>query len=150
MLKELLRKIGEYRTGDARSGRLVAVLQDELSAVSPSPLAMPWPADPRLCRIAETLLVDPADARGLHQWSMAAGMSRRTFCRQFRAETGLSFIEWRQQARLARAVELLRAGESVTATAMAVGYESVSAFVALFRARLGSPPRNFVRNREYE
>ncbi|WP_342212545.1 AraC family transcriptional regulator [Serratia fonticola] len=69
-----------------------------------------------------------------------AGMSRRTFTRVFRAQTGVSFSEWRQQACLLAAITRLNNGESVTRVALDLGYGSSSAFTALFRRVLGVPP----------
>jgi AraC-like DNA-binding protein len=43
----------------------------------------------------------------IDQWADRIGMARRTLTRRFTAETGLSFAQWRQQARLLKAVELL-------------------------------------------
>jgi AraC-like DNA-binding protein len=61
----------------------------------------------------------------------------------FRAETGLSFGAWRQRARLLSALQLLAENESVTQTAIAVGYASTSAFVAAFRRALGNTPGQY-------
>ena len=71
-------------------------------------------------------------------------MSGRTLARMFTAETGMTFGAWRQQARLLRALELMAAGQPVTTVALDVGYESPSAFIAMFRRALGvSPARYF-------
>jgi AraC-like DNA-binding protein len=71
-------------------------------------------------------------------------LSRRTITRHFRAETGMSIVEWRQIARLQRALELLGEGESVTTVAITLGYDSVSSFIALFRRLIGTTPAKFV------
>jgi len=89
---------------------------------------LPLPRDERLARVARALLDDVADDRGLNDWAHFACMSRRTFMRAFSAEAGMSFGRWRQQARLFAALEMLAQGESVTEAAVAVGYDSVSAF----------------------
>ncbi len=52
--------------------------------------------------------------------------------------------QWRQRLRLVRALELLAAGEPVTAVATAVGYATPSAFTAMFRAQLGEPPTGYL------
>jgi AraC-like DNA-binding protein len=71
-------------------------------------------------------------------------MSRRNFTRMFRQETGLSFVEWRQQACLVAALPRLGAGETVTSVAMALGYDNPAAFTAMFKRLLGVPPRRYV------
>ena len=44
-----------------------------------------------------------------------------------------------------RALELLAEGQKVTAVAADVGYESPSAFIAMFRRELGGTPRTYFR-----
>jgi AraC-like DNA-binding protein len=63
--------------------------------------------------------------------------------RLFERETGLSFARWRQQARLLRALELLALGEAVTGVALDLGYESLSAFISMFRQSLGTTPAKY-------
>jgi methylphosphotriester-DNA--protein-cysteine methyltransferase len=57
----------------------------------------------------------------------------------------MSFGRWRQQARLFVALEMLAQGKSVTETAVAVGYDSVSAFIEMFRKMLGTTPQIYCR-----
>jgi AraC-like DNA-binding protein len=59
-----------------------------------------------------------------------------------------TFGTWRQRARLLRALQLLASGSTVTGTAIAVGYESTSAFVHAFRRALGTTPGRYFRNAE--
>jgi AraC-like DNA-binding protein len=44
---------------------------------------------------------------------------------------------------LLHALRLLAAGRPVTAVAFEVGYESASAFIAMFRRTLGTTPRRY-------
>jgi methylphosphotriester-DNA--protein-cysteine methyltransferase len=59
-------------------------------------------------------------------------------------ETGITFARWKQQARLLEAIRRLADGASVTETAFDLGYESTSAFSAMFRRSLGATPRTFI------
>jgi AraC-like DNA-binding protein len=90
---------------------------------------------------------DVGDERTLDDWADVAGMSRRSFMRAFLAEAGMSFGRWRQQARLFAALEMLAQKKSVTDVAIAVGYDSVSAFIEMFRTMLGSTPQAYFRGR---
>jgi AraC-like DNA-binding protein len=99
--------------------------------------------DTRLRRVTEALLADPSDPRGLEQFAAMAGASARTLARLFRRETGMSFGAWRQQARLIEALARLGAGEPVTNVALELGYESPSAFTAMFRRSLGVTPSRY-------
>jgi transcriptional regulator GlxA family with amidase domain len=78
-----------------------------------APLYMRMPADERLLRVCRALVAAPDDVRDLDEWAALANMSRRMFTRTFRNETGLSFSDWRQQARIFEALALLATGKSV-------------------------------------
>ena len=90
---------------------------------------------------------DVGDDRTLDDWAHVAGMARRTFMRAFSAQAGMSFGRWRQQARLFAALEMLAQRKSVTEVAIAVGYDSVSAFIEMFRTMLGTTPQTYFRGR---
>jgi AraC-like DNA-binding protein len=127
--------------------RVLTVLLDEIRRAPHEPLYLPMPGDRRLLRIAQAVLEQPHDNRSLDDWAAWAGLSARSLSRLFRAETALSFAQWRQQARLSRALEKLAEGEPVASVADALGYASVSAFVAMFRRSFGeSPGRYFARH----
>jgi AraC-like DNA-binding protein len=146
LLRELILRAVTVNQPYARGGpeaRLVAVLLDELTTARTAPLHLSMPRDPRVVAITTRLLEDPADKRPLAAWARVAGASSRTLARLFRRETGLGFAEWRQQARLLRALERLAAGEAVTTVAFELGYEGPSAFIAMFRARLGATPGRY-------
>src|SRR5205823_7312860 len=100
-----------------------------LRTVDELPLCLPWPRDDRLAHIARTLADNPADDRTLAALGRDAGAAERTLSRLFRAETGMTFPQWRQQLRLQHAVALLAGGEAVTAVAGACGFGTASAFV---------------------
>ena len=56
----------------------------------------------------------------------------------------MGFALWRQQVRLMQAVSLLAAGRSITSVAFDVGYESPSAFTAMFHRAFGEPPSAYM------
>ncbi|WP_266168719.1 AraC family transcriptional regulator [Dyella subtropica] len=131
---------------DAEQERVLSVLMDEIRRAPQEPLHLNMPSDRRLLRIAHAVLERPDDGRTLEDWAGWAGLSPRTVTRLFRYETGSSFAQWRQQARLSRALERLAGGEAVASVADALGYASVSAFVAMFRRSFGqSPGRYFAK-----
>ena len=149
LLRELILEAVAFRQPYAERGpevRIVAVLLDELTTARTAPLHLPMPRDPRLVIVTTRLLHDPADKRSLGAWARSAGASARTLARLFRRETGLGFAHWRQQARLLRALERLASGEPVTAVAYDLGYDSPSAFITMFRSRLGATPGRYFMN----
>ena len=117
---------GPYCPPGGPQSRLMSVIIDQLCMSSVSTLALPMPAEPRLLRLAEMLIANPADARSLGEWAREVGTSKRTLGRLFTAQTGMSFRTWRQQRRLLRALELLATGDNVTVVAFELGYESAS------------------------
>jgi AraC-like DNA-binding protein len=128
---------------DESQERITAVLLEEICSAQRERLHLPMPVDRRALRIAVALLENPNDNRGLDEWAAWAGLSSRSLSRLFRSETALSFAQWRQLARLSRGLERLADGEPVSAVADALGYASVSAFVAMFRRSFGQPPARY-------
>jgi AraC-like DNA-binding protein len=124
----------------ASQRRILSVLRDEILSPEEQLLRLPIPKRERLAKVARALLENVADERTLDEWAKEAGMGRRTFMRAFSQEMRMPFGRWRQQARLLAALERLARHESVTDVAIAVGYESVSAFIEMFRATLGTTP----------
>lgn len=57
----------------------------------------------------------------------------------------MTFGQWRQQARLLRALERLAMGEKVIDVALSLGYESPSALATMFKRRFGQSPSQFFR-----
>ena len=55
----------------------------------------------------------------------------------------MSFGTWRQQVRLIEALARLAEGQSVTLVAQDLGYDSPSAFTAMFRRTLGKTPSRY-------
>jgi AraC-like DNA-binding protein len=148
LLRQLILRameIGLDYQPDSAAARLMAVILDELRRMTPEPLHLPQPRDPRLKKIAEALLADPADGRALADWAREAGASARTLARLFVRETGMTFGAWRERLRLTQAVARLAEGESVTAVAYDLGYHSPSAFIAMFRRSLGETPGRYLR-----
>jgi AraC-like DNA-binding protein len=60
-------------------------------------------------------------------------------------ETGMTFGAWRERLRLTAAVARLGEGEPVTAVAYDLGYQSPSAFIAMFRRSLGDTPGRYLK-----
>lgn len=123
----------------------VALLLEELRTIEVVPLQLPLPRDSRALRAARLVATAEGTRLSLDGIGRAAGASGRTLQRLFLVETGLTFEKWRQRARLVKAVELLSEGRSVTSVALEVGYDSPSAFIAMFRRELGATPRRYLR-----
>jgi AraC-like DNA-binding protein len=130
---------------DTRDERLMRLLLDELREVDVLPLHLPMPHEARLRSICEALVARPDDVSTVEQWARQFGITPKTVHRLFSRETGLTFAQWRQQARLLFALERLARGDRIIDVALDSGYASQSAFTAMFRKHFGVPPSAFYR-----
>lgn len=130
---------------DSPDERLMMVILDQIQRLPVAPLYLPRPHDPRLQPIVEGLLQDPADTHTLTDWARTVGTSTRTLARLFLADTGMTFRHWGQQARLLEALRRLANREPVTTVALDLGYDSPSAFIAMFKRALGTTPGRYFR-----
>lgn len=144
LLREVIAAIDTEELSPARETLLGALALDELTRAVPLPLSVPMPREKRLRTLCEALLADPGNTDSLEYWASSVGASTRTIARLFRQELGMSFSQWRQQAILARAIPLLNQGLALSRIARELGYQSQSAFSAMFRRAFGESPRAFM------
>jgi AraC-like DNA-binding protein/quercetin dioxygenase-like cupin family protein len=144
LLRELIVALDARALSSARERLLCGLVLDELSHAEPLPLAVPMPEEKRLRMLCESVLAQPAHAESLEHWASEVGASTRTISRLFKQELGVSFSQWRQQALLARAIPLLNQGRALSHVARELGYQSQSAFSAMFRRAFGESPRAFM------
>ncbi|MET0338794.1 MAG: helix-turn-helix transcriptional regulator [Caulobacter sp.] len=128
-----------------REAALTELLLGEIERMPRVRAATSLPADRRLRRVCEAIIADPSDNRPIDDWALVAGMGRRTFTRAFRIDTGMSLAAWRRQVRVMEAASRIAAGETINVVAYEVGYESPSAFIAMFHRVLGAPPAAYCR-----
>jgi AraC-like DNA-binding protein len=132
---------------EGRAGKLMALLVAEIASMPRLSLHAPLPSDARLARICRRVFDAPSIALDLDTVAADVGMSRRTFTRLFRAQTGASFAAWRQQVCLLAAIARLSEGQLVTRVALDLGYASPSAFASAFRRVLGEAPSQYLEVR---
>lgn len=148
LLRELVRRVVDLGWHWARTEaheRIMQCLVDELAAATPVGLFLPFGRDVRLRKVVDALMERPGDDRDVAGWAAHAGTSARTLARLFSAETGLSFGRWREQLRLASAIQRLANGESIARVAFELGYASTSSFTTMFSRAMRQPPRAFVQ-----
>lgn len=130
---------------DSRDARIMHLILDELAILPDLPLSLPQPADPRLSPICLALQDEPGDASTVADWSARLGLDQTTIQRLFRKETGMTFGQWRQQARLLLALERIAVGQKIIDVAFELGYESPSAFTSMFKKQFGKTPSHFFK-----
>ena len=137
--------MGQAEGRGRRRAPLLDLLVEEIAHLPERPLGLPMPADPRLVSLCRSFLNAPSARATIDDWAERSGMSRRTFTRAFARETGLGLSAWRQQACLFAALPRLTEGEPITTVALDLGYESVPAFITMFKRMLGMAPRAYLR-----
>lgn len=123
--------------------RIMGLILDEIRLMFTVPLKLPEPTDVNLKEITGAIKSNPADHRTLEAWGRMVGASSRTLARLFLSDTGMTFRQWQQQVRLLEGLARLADGHTVSETALSVGYETTSAFIAMFRRSLGVTPGQY-------
>ncbi|MEU6719198.1 helix-turn-helix transcriptional regulator [Nonomuraea sp. NPDC046802] len=144
LLAHLIAYLSDDELADDARLRAEAVVLDLLRPLPASPIDVPQAVDERVRAVADALLADPADQRGLDAHARSVGVSRRTLTRLFVRDTGMSFDRWRTHVRLQAALPLLAEGQPVSRVAHAVGYATPSAFLAAFRRTVGTSPGRYL------
>ncbi|MFF7710126.1 helix-turn-helix domain-containing protein [Pseudomonas sp. NPDC007930] len=148
LLSELIKTAVAIEPGyseASREGRVMRLILDELALLPTLPLHLPQPAEPRLRQITQALQQDPGAATTAAQWSARLNVDEKTLQRLFRRHTGMTFGQWRQQARLLQALERIAQGEKIIDVAGGLGYDSPSAFTTMFKKHFGTTPSQFFR-----
>lgn len=137
VLQPGLAENGAVSAAEARIAELVPLLLDDRP---------PLPADDRAREVASAILASPDDDRRLEDWASMCHTSSKTLQRCFRRDTGLTFPQWRQAARLSIARQMLDSGAAVEHVARAVGYAGATPFIDAFRRRYGATPHRARRS----
>jgi AraC-like DNA-binding protein len=88
-----------------------------------------------------------------HSWTVESlahycGVSRSSFAAHFQSVVGMGPIKYLQRWRMALAKDQLRSGtRSVGEIALAIGFQSSSAFTTAFTRIVGCPPTQFLAER---
>lgn len=128
-----------------RDGLIAKLLLQEIRPLRVVGLHLPMPTDQRLNKICQRILLEPSDETTVDKLSSFVGASARTIIRLFPKQTGLTFSQWKQQARLLAALQMLATNQNVTDIALQLGYESPSAFSAMFKRAVGVTPTEYFR-----
>ncbi|RQV70298.1 AraC family transcriptional regulator [Burkholderia cenocepacia] len=132
---------------DSPAGRIAEVLVEQLGLMATEELYLPMPRNERLRLIATRLAKDPSDRRTVADWGREVAMSERTLSRLVLVETGMTFGRWRRQLHIIAALQKLAGGVSVQRVSEDLGYDSVSAFITMFRNAMGKSPKSYIRAR---
>ena len=127
--------------------KLCDLLFDMLPTLVHEQLNFPLTDDPLLRKVANTLLNNPADRRTVSEWAASLAMSEKTFTRLVKKQAGMTFGQWRRQLHIVLSLQFLSQGHSVQITSELLGYESVTAFITMFKKALGVSPKRYYAQR---
>ncbi|MEI9667275.1 AraC family transcriptional regulator [Klebsiella variicola] len=147
-LVERLTHEGADYVADSHAGRLTRVTLDELATMPAQRLNLPVSAHPKIRAMADRLVSHPDDRSPLSVWAKRLALSERSLARVMLRETGLTFGRWRQQLHLIIALQELASGVSVQNVAAKLGYESVNAFITMFKKTMGTTPAHYFAERQ--
>ncbi|MFC7399277.1 AraC family transcriptional regulator [Chelatococcus sp. GCM10030263] len=144
LLRELIVELSERPDTNDGDELLTKVLLAELPRMPVQQLYLPISSEPRLRHIADALTTNPADRTTLGAWASRVALSESSLSRLVIKETGLTFGRWRQQLHLIVAIRELSNGATVQQVSANLGYESVAAFITMFKKALGKPPAKYL------
>ena len=139
-LTPLMRALVDHLHQHTADKNVTAVLIDQLATQQELPLFLAAVSSPMARRVAEVLTADPADTPRIRDLATAMGVSARTLERAFVTDARMPLGEWRQRARISRAIALLADRMDVKDVALEVGYETPSAFFVAFKRYAGVTP----------
>lgn len=125
---------------EKRRNNILQILIEEISEIPASNFTLPLPQDPRLKKVTDSLIDNPAQRKSMADWGKQVGATERTLARLFRKDTGLRYTEWNNRLRFGIACQRLAEGVSNEQLAVALGFSSGDSFGHWFRRVAGSCP----------
>ncbi|MBO2635429.1 helix-turn-helix transcriptional regulator [Shewanella algae] len=148
LLKALIDKMAlwPWDTPEQNMANSSALFWEEFYAAKKHSFQLPLPQDRRFRRFRQQLIKEEFLAPDIRRLAGSVGASTKTVTRLFKAETGMTYQQWRQQWRLLKAIELLSGAKSVSEVAHNLAFSSDSAFIAFFKKQTGQTPLSFIHN----
>ncbi|EBS7633958.1 helix-turn-helix transcriptional regulator [Salmonella enterica] len=146
LVRELILYLAEQDPAyslDGTTSRLAAVLLEQIPGAPVQALHLPVSDHPKIRHMAEALFMNPGDRATLQQWAARLATSERSLSRIVQSATGMSFGRRRQQLHLMITLNHLAEGQSVQRVSGTLGYDSVSAFITMFKKALGKSPTQY-------
>ncbi|ALI00441.1 AraC family transcriptional regulator [Pseudomonas sp. FW306-02-F02-AA] len=143
LLRELIVAAGDQSDDKgalARHAQIVELIFSELDRAQKVLAHVPIPTEPRLKLLCAGFIDNPSQDSKLESWAEQLNMSSRTLARLFQKELGMSYGEWRKRTRLLLCLQRLASGVSILDVALEHGYQSPSAFAAMFKRTMGFTP----------
>jgi AraC-like DNA-binding protein len=118
---------------EGRAQHLEALILDEIARAPETMFALPLPHNRGLRKLCRALIETPSIGMDIDEWADTIGVSRSTLTRTFRAQTGMSFAEWRRRVRMLYALTQQAEGVPLHVAAKTAGYRSANALRDMVR-----------------
>jgi len=148
LLKELIRSAMQIQNAvhpQSREERLLELILDELQLLHVLPFNLPEPQTAKLKKLCTEIRNELNHTWTLEQAAEYLHISRKTFTRHFQKETGMHFSHWVRQARLMQAMIDLAMDKPIFNVAIDLGYDSASAFSAMFKRETSLTPSEYIQ-----
>ncbi|MCH7314194.1 helix-turn-helix transcriptional regulator [Acinetobacter sp. ANC 3882] len=148
LLRELMSSAMQIRTSiqtNSRNERLLQLILDEVRLLPTLAFNLPDPQNPKLQQLCQRIKDNLALEWNLEDTAEQLHMSSKTLARHFQRETGLHFSHWVRQAKLMQAMIDLGMNKPVLNVALDLGYDSPSAFSAMFKRETSMTPSDYLK-----
>ncbi|PCJ49224.1 MAG: AraC family transcriptional regulator [Gammaproteobacteria bacterium] len=146
LVREIIHKVSSFEFKEDMGKpqlRLLQVLVDQISLLDVVALGLPLSNDHLILPILSHQQANPSSNKSLDDWSSELGASSKTISRRFKTLLGMSFSHWRERLKLHTAIHWLNEKRPVTQIALDLGYESLPAFIHMFKRNMGITPGKF-------
>ncbi|MEB6480061.1 AraC family transcriptional regulator [Acinetobacter vivianii] len=130
---------------ESRNERLLQLILDEVRLLPALAFNLPDPQNPKLQQLCQRIKENLALEWSLEESAQQLHISSKTLARHFQKETGLHFSHWVRQAKLMQAMIDLAMNKPVLNVALDLGYESPSAFSAMFKRETSMTPSDYLK-----
>ncbi len=130
---------------ESRNERLLQLILDEVRLLPALAFNLPDPQSPKLQQLCQRIKENLALEWSLEESAQQLHISSKTLVRHFQKETGLHFSHWVRQAKLMQAMIDLAMNKPVLNVALDLGYESPSAFSAMFKRETSMTPSDYLK-----
>lgn len=130
---------------ESRNERLLQLILDEVRLLPALAFNLSDPQSPKLQQLCQRIKENLALEWSLEESAQQLHISSKTLARHFQKETGLHFSHWVRQAKLMQAMIDLAMNKPVLNVALDLGYESPSAFSAMFKRETSMTPSDYLK-----
>ncbi|MDQ8935109.1 AraC family transcriptional regulator [Acinetobacter rudis] len=129
---------------NSRNERLLQLILDEVRLLPSLAFHLPEAQSPALIQLCRKIRDNLAFDWKLEHAATITAMSSKTLSRRFQKELNMNFAQWIRQAKLLQAMTELSLHKPILHIALDLGYDSPSAFSAMFKRETAMTPSEYM------